>query len=49
MRDNRETLRLEKTVASVTVSADATLLPAVANFSDRRKHESRWNRPATFC
>lgn len=49
MRGNRETLKLEKTVASVTVFADATLLPAVSDFSDRRKHESRWNRTASFC
>jgi serine/threonine-protein kinase RsbW len=39
MRDNRETSKLEKTVASVTVFADATLLPAVVEFVRRTAHQ----------
>ena len=39
MRDNRETSKLEKTVASVTVFADAALLPAVVHFVRNTAHQ----------
>src|SRR5918994_142740 len=39
MRDNRETSKLEKTVASVTVLADTTLLPAVVDFVSGTVHQ----------
>src|SRR5918997_1129648 len=39
MRDNRETSKLEKTVASVTVFAEATLLPTVVEFVRRTAHQ----------
>src|SRR5918998_6633721 len=43
MTDNRETSKLEKTVASVTVLADATLLPAVVDFVKRTTHQLELN------
>src|SRR3712207_2844323 len=39
MTDNCETSKLEKTVASVTVFADATLLPAVVEFVTNTAHQ----------
>ncbi len=39
MTDNRETSKLEKTVASVTVFADAALLPAVVDFVRNTAHQ----------
>ena len=39
MRDYRETSKLEKTVASVTVFADATLLPTVVGFVRNTSHQ----------
>ena len=39
MTDNRETSKLEKTVASVTVLANAALLPAVVDFVRNTAHQ----------